>query len=190
MNQVLSPRDQFTLGIQECAKEFLGRLIDNINVTPGFFTRLHEEAVCPVCHHVSRRAIQLETNAILPVSLPEKHHPLDVADLVHARLSEPIHDMFCAASSSPRCHGLQIVGHIVQQVGKNSIVWICRNIGTAQKRLTPIKEPVSCQRLNGQSCVAVLAHCGLSAAAGRLCVCLPKARDGHLMCSYTFNRLT
>ena len=165
LNQVLGPRSQFELGTQECAREFFGRLIDNIIVTPTFFTRLHEEAICPACNTVSRRGVQQESDAILCVSPPEQVHPLVVIDLVQAQLSAPVTGMVCTSLNT--CNGRQVAGHTVQQLGENTVVWVCRNTGSGTKTMTPVSEPIPSQRWNGQECRAVLAHCGRSVARGK-----------------------
>ena len=168
LNLLLPPPSQFILGIQQCAKEFLGSLLDNINVPPTFLTHLHEEAECPACKHVSRRVMQQGSNTILSLIPPEQDQdqPLDAADLVQELLAEPVRDMVCTSSDTV-CQGLQIEGRIVQQMGDNTILWICRNTGSALKKLTPVQEPVHTNRWHGQSCVAVLAHCGKSVTGGK-----------------------
>ena len=99
-------------------------LINNINVTPTFFTRLHEEALCPICNSISRRGMQQESNAILCLNPPQQVHHLDVLALVQAELSAQVMGIVCA-SRNTLCNGGQLLGHIVDQVGENSIVWLC-----------------------------------------------------------------
>lgn len=164
LNQVLSPRDQFQLGIQQCAMEFLIKLVENINFSPEFFTCFHEEAHCQVCNYISRRRIPQESEALLCVNPPHQVHHLDVLALVHALLTDPVIDMVCSSPSF--CNGRQLLGTVQDRLGQTSIVWLCRNTGAEGKCLTPVLEPGPCQRWNAQECRAVVAHCGRNVANG------------------------
>ena len=176
LNQVLSDRNKFQLGTQQCALEFLVRLIENINVTPNFFTCFHEEAKCQVCNSVNRRRIQQESDTLLCLTPPHQDHHIDLFTVVHTRLITPITDMVCTAPNTA-CHGRQALGFVQDQVGQNTIVWLCRNTGVASKCLTPVLEPVPSQRWNGQECRAVVAHCGRTVAHGHWLAFL---KVGHL----------
>ena len=155
LNNLLTPQDQFIIGRQSCAIEFLGLLLQHLQLTPAAITSYEEVAVCQNCQSM----LQTPGSNILAVnSGPTQAAHIDLGLQVQARISSPVIGFYCSA-----CSGTPMVGNTIVNQGNATIYHVSRNLGNPLgKSMTPMMDPGHHGGWDwrGQQCVAVLAHCG------------------------------
>ena len=160
VNLCLPAQNQFTIGRQQCAGEFLSSLLGSLQLRPHFST-FQEEALCVVCGTTQTTNLPNSTNPFLLV-LPvlQSSAALDVQNLVTGALSQQgfgaCQNIACPAHLSPAPSSIQFTEQAV------TVYWLGRNLsqsGVRLKSLTAIQDPDN-STWNGRQCTAVLAHEG------------------------------
>ena len=164
LNTLLTPQNQFRIGQQSCAIEFLGLLLQHLQLTPAAITSYEEVGVCQNCQSM----LHMPGSNILAVnSGPTQAIHIDLGIPVQAKIYSPVMGFYCSA---PQCSGTPMVGNMIVNQGGNSIYHVSRNLGhPLGKSMTPIMDPESHGGWDwhGQHCIAVLAHCGHIASSGK-----------------------
>ena len=166
LNMCLPAPNQFALGRQQCAGEYLGSLLNCLNIAP-FFTSFEEETACPVCANAHRVNLPHHLSPLfLTLTIPDNAQPADVAIIFQQTLAVPLYS-FCQTSNCPSLPNL-IPSQVRVTENQVSVYWLSRNVsqGMVQaKALTQVQEPDPAD-WNGRVCVALLAHEGIDPHGG------------------------
>ena len=170
LNACLGQQQQFVMGQQHGAPEFLYQLVDKLidQMTPLFLQMNFEAGNCALCGLYYMQASQsLEAYALM-VAPPQQNGPVSVSALVLAKLAAFLPPGQLQCTGAGPCHGLQIQQvRVLEQPGTNKIVHISRNTNHQVKHLTPIIEPLANDPAwQGKYCKCVVGHCGRDHIAG------------------------
>ena len=165
LNMCLPAHNQFALGRQQCAGEYMGSLLSSLNIAP-FFTTFEEVTVCTLCGDTNRTNLPHHSSPLfMTLTIPHNPHPANVATMVQQTLAVPLFS-FCPTSN---CSSQSIISSQVHVTELHvSVYWLCRNVseGMVQaKSLTQVQEPDPAD-WNGRVCVALLAHTGINPGGG------------------------
>ena len=166
LNMNLLPANQFMVGRQHCAGEFLSSMLSVLNT--GQLTSLFElVSECILCGFQDRSNLPAScTNKLLVMAIPHSSNYADLLAIVQLALNRE-YPMVCQDGTCPGFRN-QILSRIEFTEREISIYWLNRNSNQdnqAVKDLTPVLDPDR-SNWNGKHCQAIMAHVGRNVNGG------------------------
>lgn len=173
-----NPLDAFSIGVQECAMEYLScpglrgnGLLNNLLLQDGFLTTFVERGVCWGCLepqesvslilslHFPHFNFQAYHEPILHLLLAQGNNPVDLRRLLQPALTTPVHRTLICQQPTPFCGTRLLPSSLRALHGQVLIVSLTRHDGFGDNIIitTPVQEPQDGdQAFQGRRLVAVL----------------------------------